>query len=111
MKVISPIGARTDRGPISLYLAGRRSCQTLGGSMTWSSTEMIFGKSPMAGDRSADLTRCQPGNETRSSSSTMPIDTTGAARPPGGSTHMGQDAGNEGGIQIGSTLVTLVDPH
>ena len=36
---------RIERGPTSVYLAGRRSVHTFGGSMTWSSTEMIFGKS------------------------------------------------------------------
>src|SRR4051794_11200775 len=34
---------RSMRGPIALYFAGRRSCHTLGGSMTWSSTEMMRG--------------------------------------------------------------------
>ena len=51
MKVISPIGARFTRGPMSWYLAGSRSCHTWAGSMTWSSTEMIFGMSPMGVDR------------------------------------------------------------
>ncbi|WP_258053274.1 hypothetical protein [Streptomyces sp. Ru72] len=32
------------RGPTPRYFAGRRSCQTSGGSTVWSSTEMIFGK-------------------------------------------------------------------
>ena len=41
MKVISPIGARTIRGPTSWYFFGRRSIHTLAGSTTWSSTEMI----------------------------------------------------------------------
>ncbi len=47
MKVISPIGARTIRGPTSWYFFGRRSIHTLGGSTTWSSTEMIQGMSAM----------------------------------------------------------------
>lgn len=42
-KVISFSGARTMRGPVSWYFAGRRSRQTPGGSTVWSSTEMIFG--------------------------------------------------------------------
>jgi hypothetical protein len=42
--VISFRGARTMRGPMPRYLAGRRSCRTFGGSTVWSSTEMIFGK-------------------------------------------------------------------
>jgi hypothetical protein len=45
MKVISPIGARTTLGPTSWYFFGRRSDQTFGGSTTWSSTEMIIGRS------------------------------------------------------------------
>ncbi len=48
-KVISPIGARTILGPTSWYFVGSRSVQTLGGSTTWSSTEMIIGMSAMAG--------------------------------------------------------------
>src|SRR5580692_4176892 len=53
----SGIGARTMRGPISAYFAGRRSCQTLGGSTTWSSTEMIIGRgSDMGIERSPHLT-------------------------------------------------------
>ena len=47
MKVISPIGARTILGPTSWYFFGRRSIHTLGGSTTWSSTEMIQGMSAM----------------------------------------------------------------
>src|SRR5262249_37384746 len=38
---------RSSRGPVSLYAAGRRSCQTPAGSMTWSSTDTIFGLSGM----------------------------------------------------------------
>src|ERR1700677_5009655 len=53
----SGIGARTMRGPTSAYLAGRRSCHTLGGSTTWSSTEMISGSgSDMEFERSRELT-------------------------------------------------------
>ena len=48
MKVISPMGARTILGPTSWYLAGSRSLHTVGGSTTWSSTEMIQGMSAMA---------------------------------------------------------------
>src|ERR1700733_10723226 len=43
MNVISPIGARTILGPISAYLLGSLSLHTVGGSTTWSSTEMIIG--------------------------------------------------------------------
>src|ERR1700689_2464383 len=51
------MGARTIRGPMSAYLEGRRSCHTLGGSTTWSSTEMIIGRgSGMAIQRSPHLT-------------------------------------------------------
>src|ERR1700722_14951096 len=47
------MGARTIRGPTSAYLEGSRSCHTLGGSTTWSSTEMIIGRgSGMAIQRS-----------------------------------------------------------
>src|SRR3954469_13405615 len=43
-------------GPFSLNLAGRRSCHTFACSMTWSSTEMIRGKSSMSGIVPPDLT-------------------------------------------------------
>ena len=36
---------RTMRGATSWYFFGSRSSQTFGGSMTWSSTLMIFGSS------------------------------------------------------------------
>ena len=58
----SGMGARTIRGPTSVYLDGRRSCHTLGGSTTWSSTEMIFGRgSGMGIERSPHLTERQIG--------------------------------------------------
>src|SRR5579885_566059 len=34
---------RSSRGPTALKRSGRRSCQTFGGSITWSSTEMMRG--------------------------------------------------------------------
>src|SRR5688500_9697786 len=43
--VISSSGMRSMRGPTSWYLDGRRSSQTFGGSITWSSTLMILGRS------------------------------------------------------------------
>ena len=49
MKIISPSGACSTRGPMSRYFFGRRDCQTSAGSTTWSSTEMIFGISGMGG--------------------------------------------------------------
>src|SRR6476646_3186459 len=36
---------RTILGPSSFNFSGRRSCHTFGGSITWSSTEMILGNS------------------------------------------------------------------
>src|SRR5690242_9810841 len=39
---------RSSRGPASLYAAGRRSCHTPAGSITWSSTDTTFGISGMA---------------------------------------------------------------
>jgi hypothetical protein len=65
MKVISPIGARTERGPASWYRAGNRSCHTFGGSITWSSTEMILGKSSIRRSVPPDLTACQEGGSRR----------------------------------------------
>ena len=47
------------RGPMSRYLAGSRSCHTSAGSTTWSSTEMINGRSPTRASIAIDLTACQ----------------------------------------------------
>src|SRR3954463_4102869 len=52
-------------GPFSLNLAGRRSCHTFACSMTWSSTEMIRGKSSMRTSVLPDLTHRQVSAERR----------------------------------------------
>ena len=49
---------------MALYFSGRRSCQTLAGSMTWSSTLTNFGMtrlvSVVAGSGAVIVTGCSP---------------------------------------------------
>src|SRR5205807_3081149 len=61
-KEISFTGACRMRGPTSWYLAGSRSDHTVGGSTTWSSTEMILG-SCMLPIVPPELTACQAHEE------------------------------------------------
>ena len=55
--VISATGARTTRGPMSRYFAGRRLVKTSGGSTTWSSAETMRGIVVMAGSGTSQSSR------------------------------------------------------
>src|SRR5580765_1515146 len=46
---MSPSPCRSTRGPMSLYLLGKRSWKTWGGSITWSSTLITFGRAAVTG--------------------------------------------------------------
>src|ERR1700681_898783 len=78
------MGARTMRGPTSRYLAGSRSCHTSAGSTTWSSTEMINGRSPTRASLATDLTARQVRDEppSRGHRHTRGVASRNMARPP-----------------------------
>src|SRR4051812_839715 len=56
--VSSASGMRSMRGAVSWYFGGSRSAHTCGGSMTWSSTLTIFGKSDTVSDPRGQILGC-----------------------------------------------------
>src|SRR4051794_20828391 len=65
---LTPPTCRTRRGAASSHLRGRRSCHRPGGSMTWSSTEMIRGRSI------TPLLRCEGLADRRSRQDVLALD-------------------------------------